>query len=207
MLGLHCVTGPPCLALAGHHDQAAALLVSWIDTAYTVLHNCTATVAQNTAGTMLKLCAPSCTLCCFGPDHFCSATTRLWPCRYLAGWGYVVSWDSMQHVISKADLYAEQPMLAPKWYAGLHWEDVMIGLLLNDYATFQPHGGEYSAIGRALQYPAVTGCTHAAAMASLCEAKQTAAQACAAAVLQAATCSSTYTCCTVCRHQGSLEVL
>ena len=90
---------------------------------------------------------------------------------------------------------------------GQHWEDVMIGLLLNDYATFQPHGGEYSAIGRALQYPAVTGCTHAAAMASLCEAKQTAAQACAAAVLQAATCSSTYTCCTVCRHQGSLEVL
>eukprot|EP00891_Asterochloris_glomerata_P007774 jgi/Astpho2/7774/Aster-06066 len=61
--------------------------------------------------------------------------------KYLAGWGYVVSWDSMQHVISKADLYAEQPMLAPKWYAGLHWEDVMIGLLLNDYATFQPHGG------------------------------------------------------------------
>ena len=59
----------------------------------------------------------------------------------------MVSWDSMQHVIRKADLYQRQPVLAPNWYAGLHWEDVMIGLLLNDYATFQPHGGEHSAIG------------------------------------------------------------
>ena len=128
----------------------------------------------------------------FGPDRFCSAMTGVWPCRYLAGWGYVVSWDSMQHVIRKADLYQEQPLLAPKWYAGLHWEDVMIGLLLNNYATIQSHGGEYSTIGRETQDPAVIGCTHDAAVSSLCLVKQTAAQICAAEGLQAVTCSSTY---------------
>ena len=81
-------------------------------------------------------------------------------------------------------------MLAPKWYAGLHWEDVMIGLLLNDYATFQPHGGECSAIGREMQYPAVLGCTHVAVVLSLCLSKQTAAPMYAAELLQAVPCSS-----------------
>ena len=100
-------------------------------------------------------------------------------------------------------------MLAPKWYAGLHWEDVMIGLLLNDYATFQPHGGEYSAKGREMQYP-VVGCTQDAAVPSLCLVKQTAAQACSAELLQAATCSSItlVVCCVqALRQPGSLVSL
>ena len=89
-------------------------------------------------------------------------------------------------------------MLAPKWYAGLHWEDVMIGLLLNDYATFQPHGGECSAKGREMQYPAVVGCTQDAAVLSLCLVKQTAAQAGVAELLQVATCSSIDACGLLC---------
>ena len=58
----------------------------------------------------------------------------MWSCRYLAGWGYLLSWDAARLIASKVDMYEQQPQTAPGWYAGLHWEDVLVGLLLHGYA-------------------------------------------------------------------------
>ena len=58
-------------------------------------------------------------------------------CRYLAGWGYLLSQDAVQLVVSRVELYEQQPDKAPGWFAGLHWEDVLVGLLLHEYAQPQ----------------------------------------------------------------------
>ena len=55
----------------------------------------------------------------------------------MAGWGYLLSWEAVQLVVSKVDLYQQQPQQAPGWFAGLHWEDVLVGLLLHEYAEPQ----------------------------------------------------------------------
>lgn len=62
--------------------------------------------------------------------------------RYLAGWGYLLSQDAVQLIVSTVDEYQQQPEQAPGWFAGLHWEDVLVGLLLHDYAHPQnrPNG-------------------------------------------------------------------
>ena len=57
--------------------------------------------------------------------------------RYLAGWGYLLSQDAVQLIVSKVDTFQQQPAQAPGWYAGLHWEDVLVGLLLHEYAVPQ----------------------------------------------------------------------
>lgn len=57
--------------------------------------------------------------------------------RYLAGWGYLLSQDAVQLIVDKVDTYQQQPEQAPGWFAGLHWEDVLVGLLLHDYAEPQ----------------------------------------------------------------------
>ncbi len=66
-------------------------------------------------------------------------------CRYLAGWGYLLSQDAVQLVVSRVELYEQQPDKAPGWFAGLHWEDVLVGLLLHEYAQPQnrPDGDLY----------------------------------------------------------------
>ena len=58
-------------------------------------------------------------------------------CRYLAGWGYLLSRSAAQLIVSKVDQYEQQPETAPGWYAGMHWEDVLVGLLLHEYAEPQ----------------------------------------------------------------------
>lgn len=62
--------------------------------------------------------------------------------RYLAGWGYLLSQDAVQLIVSKVDTYEQHPEQAPGWFAGLHWEDVLVGLLLDEYAEPQnrPNG-------------------------------------------------------------------
>lgn len=40
----------------------------------------------------------------------------------------------MQLIVSRVALYEQQPAKAPGWFAGLHWEDVLVGLLLHEYA-------------------------------------------------------------------------
>ena len=63
---------------------------------------------------------------------------RSWVCdRYLAGWGYLLSQNAVQLIVDKVDMYEQQPEQAPGWFAGLHWEDVLVGLLLHDYAEPQ----------------------------------------------------------------------
>lgn len=51
----------------------------------------------------------------------------------------------MQLVVSRVELYEQQPDKAPGWFAGLHWEDVLVGLLLHEYAQPQnrPDGDLY----------------------------------------------------------------
>lgn len=46
------------------------------------------------------------------------------------------------------DLYEQQPKQAPGWYSGLHWEDVLVGLLLHEYAEPQtrPDGEAYLSL-------------------------------------------------------------
>lgn len=43
----------------------------------------------------------------------------------------------MQLVVSRVELYEQQPDKAPGWFAGLYWEDVLVGLLLHEYAQPQ----------------------------------------------------------------------
>ena len=52
--------------------------------------------------------------------------------QYHAGWGYILSRDLVQHVVQKVNGYDQYPDQAPKWYKLLNWEDVLVGLLLND---------------------------------------------------------------------------
>ena len=55
-----------------------------------------------------------------------------WGVLYLAGWGYVLSRDLAQHVVEKVNRYEAAPATAPPWYPLIHWEDVLVGLLLED---------------------------------------------------------------------------
>ncbi|PRW57106.1 Phosphatidylserine synthase 2 isoform A [Chlorella sorokiniana] len=61
--------------------------------------------------------------------------------KYLAGWGVVLSRDLATHAVSKANLFQRRPELAPAWFGPLAWEDVMLGLLLEDVADPQDHFG------------------------------------------------------------------
>ncbi|KAL0033279.1 hypothetical protein WJX77_001614 [Trebouxia sp. C0004] len=68
-----------------------------------------------------------------------------WKAVYLAGWGYLLSQDAVQLVVSRVELYEQQPDKAPGWFAGLHWEDVLVGLLLHEYAQPQNRPDEFRA--------------------------------------------------------------
>lgn len=82
--------------------------------------------------------------------------------RYLAGWGYLLSYDAVQLIVSKVDLYEQQPDTAPGWYPGLHWEDVLIGLLLHEFA--EPQNKPDCKL--ATQLPAVASISHSAKVVS-----------------------------------------
>ena len=58
-------------------------------------------------------------------------------CRYLSGWGYLLSQDAVQLIVSRVEMYEQEPATAPGWFAPLHWEDVLVGLLLHGYAQPQ----------------------------------------------------------------------
>ena len=61
-----------------------------------------------------------------------------WERKYLAGWGYVLSRDVAKYIAATVLRYERFPSLAPGWWRGLHWEDVMVGLLAGDYIGEQP---------------------------------------------------------------------
>lgn len=61
-----------------------------------------------------------------------------WKRKYLAGWGYVLSRDVVQHIVNTTLLWERLPDQAPGWYAGLHWEDVLVGLVASDYTGEEP---------------------------------------------------------------------
>lgn len=58
--------------------------------------------------------------------------------QYHAGWGYLLSRDLVQHVVQKVNGYDQHPEQVPAWYRLLNWEDVLVGLLLNDVVP-RPH--------------------------------------------------------------------
>jgi hypothetical protein len=41
-----------------------------------------------------------------------------WEQKYLAGWGYMLSWDVAQHIVSATLRWERQPREAPGWYSG-----------------------------------------------------------------------------------------
>ena len=61
-----------------------------------------------------------------------------WERKYLAGWGYLLSRDVVQHVVNATSAWDRAPGHAPGWYAGLHWEDVMIGLIASEFTGEEP---------------------------------------------------------------------
>ncbi len=61
-----------------------------------------------------------------------------WERKYLAGWGYVLSRDVAKYIAATVLRYERFPSSAPGWWRGLHWEDVMVGLLAGDYIGEQP---------------------------------------------------------------------
>ncbi|CAK0738802.1 hypothetical protein CVIRNUC_001095 [Coccomyxa viridis] len=61
-----------------------------------------------------------------------------WERKYLAGWGYLLSRDVAQHVVNATSAWNRAPDKAPGWYAGLHWEDVLIGLIASGVTGEEP---------------------------------------------------------------------
>ena len=61
-----------------------------------------------------------------------------WERKYLAGWGYLLSRDVAQHVVNATSAWERAPGQAPGWYAGLHWEDVLIGLIASEFTGEEP---------------------------------------------------------------------
>lgn len=52
--------------------------------------------------------------------------------KYLAGWGYILSRDVFTHALAKIDRWHTYKDQAPFWYKLLAWEDVMMGMLIQD---------------------------------------------------------------------------
>lgn len=61
-----------------------------------------------------------------------------WARKYLAGWGYVLSSDVALHIVRSTLLWERSPEEAPGWYSGLHWEDVMVGLIAGEVVGEEP---------------------------------------------------------------------
>lgn len=50
--------------------------------------------------------------------------------HYAAGWGYMLSRDAFEIFAKDSQHYDEVPKLAPSWWKGMYWEDVMVALVL-----------------------------------------------------------------------------
>lgn len=50
--------------------------------------------------------------------------------HYAAGWGYMLSRDAFETFAKDSQHYDESPKLAPTWWKAMHWEDVMVALVL-----------------------------------------------------------------------------
>ena len=61
-----------------------------------------------------------------------------WERKYLAGWGYLLSMDVVRYIVNATSQWDRAPDRAPGWYAGLHWEDVLVGLMASDYTGEEP---------------------------------------------------------------------
>ena len=72
------------------------------------------------------------------PETLLTCAQVPWERKYLAGWGYVLSRDVAKYIAATVLRYERFPSLAPGWWRGLHWEDVMVGLLAGDYIGEQP---------------------------------------------------------------------
>eukprot|EP01023_Acetabularia_acetabulum_P040790 TRINITY_DN395_c3_g1_i2.p1 TRINITY_DN395_c3_g1~~TRINITY_DN395_c3_g1_i2.p1 ORF type:complete len:527 (-),score=62.95 TRINITY_DN395_c3_g1_i2:375-1955(-) len=55
-----------------------------------------------------------------------------WGTRYVAGWGYLLSRDVASFFLQHVWMFRRNPDIAPKWFAPLDWEDVLVGLVLSD---------------------------------------------------------------------------
>eukprot|EP01025_Chloroclados_australasicus_P024558 TRINITY_DN24610_c0_g1_i4.p1 TRINITY_DN24610_c0_g1~~TRINITY_DN24610_c0_g1_i4.p1 ORF type:complete len:360 (-),score=47.59 TRINITY_DN24610_c0_g1_i4:314-1393(-) len=63
-----------------------------------------------------------------------------WGQRYLSGWGYILSRDVVKYLLEKVDLYDKHPDKQPGWYAAMNWEDVTVGLIVQEkYGEPQMH--------------------------------------------------------------------
>ena len=71
-------------------------------------------------------------------DGYPAAVQVPWERKYLAGWGYLLSRDVAQHVVNATSAWDRAPGQAPGWYAGLHWEDVLIGLIASEFTGEEP---------------------------------------------------------------------
>ena len=61
-----------------------------------------------------------------------------WERKYLAGWGYLLSMDVVRYIANATAHWDREPDQAPGWYAGLHWEDVLVGLVASDFTGEEP---------------------------------------------------------------------
>ncbi|CAL8463468.1 g3002 [Coccomyxa elongata] len=75
-----------------------------------------------------------------------------WARRYLAGWGYLLSADVALHIVNSTLHWEHNPEEAPGWYSGLHWEDVMVGLVAGEVVGEEPQANDAFV-------PAWKGCT------------------------------------------------
>ena len=76
------------------------------------------------------------------PDATCEEIALPWQVpwerKYLAGWGYLLSMDVVRYIVNATAHWNREPDKAPGWYAGLHWEDVLVGLVAADYTREEP---------------------------------------------------------------------
>ncbi len=61
-----------------------------------------------------------------------------WARKYLAGWGYLLSADVALHIVNSTLHWEHNPEEAPGWFSGLHWEDVMVGLVAGKVVGEEP---------------------------------------------------------------------
>lgn len=69
--------------------------------------------------------------------------------KYLAGWGYILSQDVVNHALAKVDHWHTHQHEAPGWYNLLDWEDVLMGLLVKDKINSPMEAPGFKAAWRA----------------------------------------------------------
>lgn len=67
---------------------------------------------------------------------------------YLAGWAYILSRDVAEAVVAMVTGFGMHPETQPAWFSVLQWEDVMIGLLVDDIVEIPITNGAFKAAWR-----------------------------------------------------------